>query len=70
MEVEREFMDALSVIISSDYYLEEDDFIKLIKSLKVSEQSTHAVERAKLLEFFIQAGELLEFNTELISRVL
>ena len=36
MEVEREFMDAFSVVISSGYYIEEEDFYNLLKILKVS----------------------------------
>jgi len=59
MEVERAFMDAFSVIITSGYFLEQNDFFALLNSLRVSEQSYHVVERAKLLEFFTFAADLL-----------
>lgn len=36
MEVEREFLEAFSFIISSSYYLEEEDFFKLLEALKVA----------------------------------
>lgn len=37
MEVERAFMDAFSVIITSGYFLEQNDFLELLNSLRVSE---------------------------------
>lgn len=36
MEVEREFLDVLSIIVSSGYFLEQDDFLNLIEILQVS----------------------------------
>lgn len=70
MEVERELLDALSVIISSGYFLEQDDFIDLIKLLRASDQTDHAVERAKLYEFVLYAAKLFEFDFELIKSIL
>ena len=35
MEVEREFLDAFAVIIESGYYLDQADFLELLKILKV-----------------------------------
>lgn len=43
MEVERAFMDALSIVVQSGYFLEEQDFMSLIQSLRVSDQSQHVV---------------------------
>lgn len=37
MEVEREFLEAFSLIIKSSYFLEECDFFELLKTLKVSQ---------------------------------
>ena len=70
MEVEREFLDTFSVIISSGYYIEEKDFFNLLSILRVSEQSDHAVERAKLLEFFTFAAEQLHFDTERTAKIM
>ena len=70
MEVEREFLDTFSVIISSGYYIEEKDFFNLLSILRVSEQSDHDVERAKLLEFFTFAAEQLNFDTERTAKIL
>ena len=36
MEVEREFLDAFSVIVSSGYFIEQEDFLNLISILNVS----------------------------------
>ena len=70
MEVEREFLDAFSVIVSSGYFIEQEDFLNLISILNVSHQSDHVVERAKLLEFFQYAAELLNFDVTLVSNFL
>ena len=70
MEVEREFLDAMAVIIQSGYYLEQSDFMELIRILNVSGQTTHVNERAMIFEFFNMAAELLEFDVKLLSRVL
>ena len=70
MEVEREFLDALSVVVSSGYYLDQDDFISLLRILRTSEQSEHVVERAKLHEFITLAADLLGFDVDLISEML
>ena len=59
LEVEREFLEAFSLIISSSYYIEEDDFFSLLRVLKVSYQSDHVVERGRLLEFFMTAADML-----------
>ena len=67
MEVEREFMDAFSVVISSGYFLEQEDFYNLLRMLKVSQASEYAVERAKLLEFFTQAAEIFEFDQKVTN---
>ena len=55
-EVEREFLDAFSVILQSGYYLEQDDFIQLLKISDVHAQATHVVDRAKIFEFFNYAA--------------
>ena len=70
MEVEREFLDAFSIIIQSGYFLEQDDFLELIKILDVPNQPTHKVERAKVLELFQLAAELCEFDVELVTKIL
>lgn len=70
MQVEREFLDAFSVIISPGYYIEEDDFAQLLLLLQVSDQSNHHVQRAKLLEFFTLAAQLLNFDTEKVNAIL
>ena len=70
MEVEREFMDAFSIIVTSGYFLEQEDFLNLVSLLQVSYQSEHVVERAKLLEFFQLAAELLNFDTCLVNDYL
>ena len=67
MEAEREFLDAFSVVISSGYHLEEADFFSLIKLIRVPSQSEHPVERAKLLEFFTTAAEMLSFDAEKVK---
>ena len=70
MEVEREFLDSFSVILSSGYYIEEKDFFNLLSILRVSDQSDHAVERAKLLEFFTSAAEQLHFDVKMTANIL
>ena len=70
LEVERAFLDAFSVIIQSGYFLEQDDFIELIRILDVSSQPSHVVERAKVLEFFEMAAELCDFDVELVTKLL
>ena len=52
MEVEREFMDAFSVIVQSGYFIDQDDFIELIKIMDVAGQAGYVIERAKIFEFF------------------
>ena len=70
MEVEREFLDALAVIVQSGYYLEQNDFMELIRILNVPAQTSHVNERAMIFEFFNFAAELLEFDVKLLSRFL
>ena len=70
MEVEREFLEAFSVIIQSSYFIEEEDFMALIGTLNVSYQSDHVVERARLLEFFTTAADLLGFDKKKVGDII
>ena len=70
MEVEREFLDAFSVIIESGYYMEQEDFLELLDMLEVSAQPAHVVEKAKVLDFFALASDLLGYDTEKVRQKL
>ena len=63
-------MDAFSVVIESGYFLEEADFYELLDILQVNARCDHAVERAKVLEFFTEAAELLGFDAKAVSATL
>ena len=65
-EVEREFLDAISVILCSGYYLTEQDFIELIQLLDVRNAQEHTFGRAKLFEFFLKAAKEFSFDEKLI----
>ena len=70
MEVEREFLDAFAVIIESGYYLDQADFLELLKILKVEHQTELTGDRIKIYEFFSKTAELLEFDVDLIKKLL
>lgn len=69
-EVEREFLDALGLILQSGYYLEQADFFDLLEILQVQSHTALVHGRAKLYEFFQLAAELLEFDVSLLEEVL
>ena len=69
-EVEREFLDALGIIVQSGYYLDQADFFDLLDILQVSSHTALVHGRAKLYEFFQLAAEVLEFDVPLLEEVL
>lgn len=69
-EVEREFLDAISVILCSGYYLAEQDFIELIQLLDVRNAQEHTFGRAKLLQFFLTAAKEFQFDEKLVQKQL
>ena len=70
LEVEREFLDAFALIVESGYYIEQEDFLELIKLLKVHHQTELTGERIKIFEFFTRAAELLDFDVEMVKDLL
>ena len=69
-DVEREFLDAFAVIIESGYYLDQADFLELLQILQVQHQTELTGDRIKIFEFFSKTAELLEFDVELIKKLL
>ena len=58
------------MIISSGYFVEEEDFLSLVRTLQVAHCSDHIVERANLLEFFTLAAQLFSFSSKKVSDIL
>lgn len=67
-EKEREFFDALRLIIQNGYQLQQNDFLDILRFIKLQELAVFdSKQQVAVINFLKEAAKLLEFEASIVD---